>query len=84
MKAVKTMTHDQDLPMHLWAKATRTNVYVQNRLSHSSLGFKTPEEIFTGNKLEVSHLKIFGCLVICSHTKRKENQVGPFRKVLNI
>jgi transposase InsO family protein len=51
MEAVKTMIHDQDLPMHLWAKAGRTTVYVQNRLSHSALGFETPEEMSTGNKL---------------------------------
>jgi transposase InsO family protein len=39
MEAVKTMIHDQYLPMHLWAEAARTIVYVQNRLSHSALGF---------------------------------------------
>ena len=60
MEEVKTMIHDQDLPMHLWAEATRTTVYVQNRLSHSALGFKTPEEMYTGQKPEVSYLKIFG------------------------
>jgi transposase InsO family protein len=43
MEAVKTMIHDQDIPMHLWEEATRTIVYVQNRLSHSALGFKTLE-----------------------------------------
>jgi hypothetical protein len=63
MEVVKTMIHDQDLPMHLWVEATRTTVYVQNRLSHSALGFKTLEEMFTRKKLEVSHLKIFGCPV---------------------
>ena len=28
MEVVKTMIYDQDLPMHLWAKAARTVVYV--------------------------------------------------------
>jgi transposase InsO family protein len=50
MEAMKTMIHDQDLPMCLWAEATMTTVYVQNRLSHSALGFKTTEEMFTGKK----------------------------------
>jgi transposase InsO family protein len=63
MEAMNTMIHDQDLPMHLWEKATKKMVYVHNRLSHSALGFKTLEEMFSGKKLEVSHLKIFGCLV---------------------
>jgi transposase InsO family protein len=50
MEAVKTMIHDQDLPMHLWAEAAKTTVYVQNRLSHSALGFKTPKEMFSRKK----------------------------------
>ena len=50
MEVVKIMIHDQDLPMHLWEEATRTIVYVQNRLSHSALGFKNTKEIFTGKK----------------------------------
>ena len=43
LEAVKTMIHDEDLHMHLWAEAARTTVYVQNRLSHNPLGFKTPK-----------------------------------------
>ena len=46
MEVVKTMLHDQDLPMHLWDEAARTIVYVYNRLSHSALGFKTTEEMY--------------------------------------
>jgi hypothetical protein len=47
MEAMKTMIHDQDFPMHLWAEAARTIVYVQNKLSHIALGFKTPKEMFS-------------------------------------
>jgi transposase InsO family protein len=43
LEAVKTMIHDQDLPMCLWVEVAMTVVYVQNRLSHSTLGLKTPE-----------------------------------------
>ena len=42
MEVVKTMIHDQDLPMHMWDEATRTTMYVQNILSHGSLGFNNP------------------------------------------
>jgi transposase InsO family protein len=75
MEAVKTMIHDQDLPMCLWAEATMTTIYVQNRLSHSALGFKTPEEMFTRKKLEVSHLKIFGYPVFIHILKEKRNKL---------
>jgi hypothetical protein len=61
-------------------KQTMAVVYVQNRLSHSALGLKTPEEMFTGKKLEVSHLKIFGCPVFIHIPKEKRNKLDPSGK----
>ena len=72
--AVKTTIHDQDLSMHLWDEATRRTVYVQNILSHSALGFKTPEEMYTRKNPEVSHLKIFGCPVYVHIMKEKRTK----------
>ena len=77
MEAINTMIHDQDLPMCLWVEAAMEAVYVHNRLSHSALGFKTPEEMFTGKKPEVSHLKIFGCPVFIHIPKEKRNKLEP-------
>jgi transposase InsO family protein len=80
MEALKTMIHDQDLPMCFWTKETKTTIYVQNRLSHSVLGFKTPEEMFSGNKPKVIHLRIFGCLVFVHIPKEKRNKLDPSGK----
>jgi hypothetical protein len=66
--------------MHLWDEAARTVVYVQKRLSHSALGFTTPEEMFTGKKLEVSHFKIFGCPVFVHIPKETRTNLDPSRK----
>jgi hypothetical protein len=66
--------------MHLWAEAARTTIYVQNRLSHSALGFKTPEEMFTRKKPEVSHLKMFGCSVFVHIPKEKRTKLDPSGK----
>ena len=77
MEAVIAMIRDQDLPMHLWAKATRTVVYVHNRISHNALGNKTPKEMFTGENPEVSHLKMFGCPVYLHVPKEKRSKLGP-------
>ena len=41
------MIHDQDIPMNIWDEAAITTVCVHNRLSHSDLGFKTLEEMYT-------------------------------------
>ena len=75
MEVVKTMIHDQDLPMHLWDEASRTTIYVQKKLSHSALGFKTPEEMFIRKKPELSHLKIFGCPVFVHILKEKRTKL---------
>jgi hypothetical protein len=80
MEAIMTMIHKQDLPMHLWDEATRTSIYVQNRLSHSALGFKTLEEMFTKKKPKVSHLKIFGCPVFVHIPKEKITKLDPLGK----
>ena len=80
MEAVKTMIYDQDLPMHLWDEEARTTMYVQNIISHSALGFKTPEEMFTGKKPEVSHLNIFGCPVFVHIPKEKRTKLDPSKK----
>jgi hypothetical protein len=80
MEAVNTMIHDQDLPLCLWAEEAMKTIYVQNRLSHSALGFKTPEEMFTRNKPELSHLKIFGCPDFIHIPKEKRNKLDPSGK----
>jgi hypothetical protein len=80
MEAMKAMIHDQYLPMHLWTKTVITTVYVQNKLPHSALGFKTPEEILSEKKLEVSHLKIFGCSIFIHILKEKRTKLDPLGK----
>ena len=80
MEVVKTKIHDQDLSMHLWVEVARTAVYVQNRISHSALGFKTPEEMFTRKKPKVSHLKIFGCPMFVHIPKEKRTKLDHSRK----
>jgi hypothetical protein len=66
--------------MCLWAQATMTTIYVHNRLPHSAPGLKTPEEMFTGKKLELSYLKIFGCPVFIRIPKEKRNKLEPSEK----
>ena len=63
MEAARVMLHDQYLPMHIWAKAAKTMVYVQNRTPHRVIKNKTPEEVFSDKKPKVIHLRIFSCLV---------------------
>ena len=80
MEVLKSMIHDHDLPMHLWAKATRTTMYVQNIMSLGALGNKTIEEMLTIKKTEVRYLKIFGCPIFIRVPKEKRSKLDPSRK----
>jgi len=80
LEAMKAMIHDQDLPMYLWGEACSTTVYVQNRSPRRILGDKTSEEVFTGEKPSVGHLRIFGCPVYFHVAKQKRSKLEPSRK----
>ena len=74
------MFHDQYLPMHLWEEAARITVYVQNCTPHRVLENKTPKEVFSGKKPEVSHLRIFICPVYIHIPKEKRTELDPSGK----
>ena len=63
--AAKAMLFDQRLPLFLWAEAYRTPIYIQNMCPRTALGRKTPEDVFTGTRPDVSHIQIFGSVCHC-------------------
>jgi hypothetical protein len=75
--AARAMIHDQGLPLFLWAEASRTVVYIQNRSPHTVLGKLTPEEVFTGTRPDVSHFRIWGKHMLLSCPFGEEDKAGP-------
>ena len=75
--ASRAMLHDQSLPFFLWEDACSTVIYLQNMSPHHALGNKTPEEMFTGNKLEVIRFHIFGCLNFSHVPSEKRTKLEP-------
>ena len=84
MEEVRAMLHDQDIPMHIWVEASITTVYVHNYTPHRLLDKKTPEEVFLGDKPEVSHLRIFGFPVYIHIPKEKRTKLDPYGKCIFI
>jgi transposase InsO family protein len=75
--ATRAMIHDQGLPLFLWVEASRTVVYIQNRSPHTVLGKLTPEEVFTGTRPNVSHLRIWGSVCYCHVPSEKRTKLDP-------
>ena len=49
------------LGQEFWAEAVDTARYLINRSPSSALEDKTPQEVWTGKKPSLSHLRVFGC-----------------------
>ena len=68
-RCIKTVTEmmrcmlvGRKLNRALWAEAVATAVYTKNRLPTKAVPDKTPEEVWTGKKPSVLHMRVFGCI----------------------
>ena len=50
------------MPHRFWVEAISTVVYIMNRTPTEAVEYVTPQEKFTGKKLDLSHLKVFGSI----------------------
>ena len=57
----KSVRIHSGLPKTLWANAVSTTAYLIKRGPSVPLGFKIPEEVWTGKELKYSHLRTLGC-----------------------
>ena len=62
MEAALSMLLAAGMSKGFWEEAVKTAVHVRNRAPKKSLDWRTPFEIITGSKPDVSHFRVFGCL----------------------
>lgn len=71
------------LPMHLWAEATATAVYILNRTGQSRMGGNhTPYELWTEKKPDLGHMRVFGSDAYVHVPKLKTTKLDPRAKKL--
>ena len=69
LNKVRTLLLTSKAPTYLWGEALLTAVYLYNRTPHSSLGFKTPYELYHGIKPSYNNIKTWGSIVYYSDNK---------------
>ncbi len=62
VESARSQMYGRKVPLELWGLAIQCAVYVQNR-STPSASKVTPFELWFKRKPDISHLKVFGCLV---------------------
>lgn len=73
VEKARCLLSDSNLDKKLWAEAVNTAAYLHNRSIVASLG-KTPYEMWTGKKPDISHLRIFGSNVMMHIPKEKRQK----------
>ena len=75
----RQMTNDANLPDYLWNEAAKAAIYIQNRIPHRTIGWKSPCEALAEHlsqsgdhmphwlqtKPDLSNLRIYGCKAYC-------------------
>lgn len=62
MEMARSLLKEMNLPSIIWGEAVRHAVYVLNRLPTRDLTGITPYEAWTGQKPNIEHLRVFGCV----------------------
>ena len=57
----RSMRLHSGLPKSFWAEAVNTAVHLINRGPSSPLEERIPKEVWSGKKVDLSYLKVFGC-----------------------
>jgi transposase InsO family protein len=62
MNMARTLLKEKSLSNTFWAEAVACSIYLLNRSPTTSLKMKVPQEAWSGTKLNVAHLRTFGCI----------------------
>jgi hypothetical protein len=74
IEKARTIMYEANLSKKFWAEAANTVVYLKNRSPTKAVMNAVPEELWSKRKIDLSHLKVFGCLtygLIPSQKRRK-------------
>lgn len=70
----RCMLQDANLNKRYWAEALHTATYIKNRMTSATLDNKSPIEIWTGVKPDISHFRVFGSRAMAFIPKEKRQK----------
>ncbi|BES98092.1 Hydra magnipapillata [Nesidiocoris tenuis] len=77
MDKVRSMIFHAKADIRLWAEAANTAVHIMNRSPTKRLKNATPQEIWTGVRADLSHLRVFGCPAFAHVPKERRRKLDP-------
>ena len=80
VEKARCMLQGANLPKGLWVEACRASVYLKNRSPTKALINALPEEKWSGKRVDLSHLKVFGCVAYEHVPKQFRKKFDPTSK----
>jgi hypothetical protein len=79
-KITCAMLNEKNFPYYFWVKTIKIVIYIMNRTPTTTVHGMTPKEKFTSKKPNVSHLKMFGCIIYVHVLDDKISKLDPKAK----
>ena len=71
------MRHHAGLSNSFWIHTVKAKLHAYNVTPIKHADYKTPKELWSGQKPNISHLRVFGCLVWVHILKKRRHKLQP-------
>lgn len=75
IEKARCMLQESGLSKRYWGEAVNTAIYLKNRSPTTALDGQIPEHLWSGSKVDLSHLKVFGCIAYSLEPKHKRGKL---------
>ena len=77
INGAEAMRHHTGLSNCFWIYAGKAKLHTYNVTPIKRADYKTPTELWSGVKLDISHLRVFGCQAWVHILKRRRHKLAP-------
>ncbi|GAA0162902.1 hypothetical protein LIER_18896 [Lithospermum erythrorhizon] len=77
VERTRALMFQYHLPKSFWGDAVLTSTYLINRLPSHILDWKSPYEMLNKEAPDISHLRVFGCLVFFTNIVPHKEKFAP-------
>ena len=77
VKGIRSIVVGTKIPKYLWEEIAKIVNCIQNGCPTKAIKMKNPEEMYTGIRPNLSHLRILGCVAYCHILDAKQMKLEP-------
>ena len=77
INGAEAMRHHAGLSNSFWIYAVKAKLHMYNVTLIKQADYKTPKELWSGQKPNISHLRVFGCLAWVKILKKRRHKLQP-------